>query len=170
MNNLKQVGMAARVFASDHQDKFPWQVPTKQGGTLEFASTRDVFRHFQVLSNELPSPKVLVCFGDKDRRAAKNWTTDFKSNERVSYFVGLDAMEGSRDWFLSGDRNLAGQTILSKGVLQVSKNDWVAWTNGNHSTAGNIGIADGSVVQMHRAALSNFIQSADFTTNRLAIP
>ena len=43
-------------------------------------------------------------------------------------------------------------------------------TERNDGTAGNIGIADGSVMQMSRGGLSNFIQNADFTTNRLAIP
>jgi prepilin-type processing-associated H-X9-DG protein len=170
VNNLKAVGMAARVFAYDHEEKFPWQVPVKQGGSMEFFTASDVFRHFQVMSNELPTPKVLVCAGDKERRPAKNWTKDFKGNERVSYFVGLDARAGSGEWFLSGDRNISGQTILTNGMLLSTKDSGMTWTNGNHGTAGNIGFADGSVMQMSRGALTNWFQSAVFTTNRLAIP
>ena len=56
------------------------------------------------------------------------------------------------------------------GMLLSSKEAWVTWTNGNHGTAGNVGIADGSVMKMSKCALTNWIQSADFTSNRLAIP
>lgn len=170
VNNIKAVGMGARVFANDHEEKFPWQVSTNRGGSMEFVNTRDVFRHFLAMSNDLATPRVLVCAGDKERRPAKKWQKEFMDNERVSYFVGLDARAASGDWMLCGDRNITGQTIRTNGIVLSTKDSWVTWTNGNHGTAGNIGFADGSVMQMSRVALTNFIQSAVFTTNRLAIP
>ena len=35
VNNLKQVGLAFRVWALDHQDRFPFNVPAKEAGTME---------------------------------------------------------------------------------------------------------------------------------------
>lgn len=58
--NLQQNGIGLRLFSNEHADKFPWQVSTNQGGSMEFVFTRDVFRHFQVASNEMSSPKILV--------------------------------------------------------------------------------------------------------------
>ena len=34
--NLKQIGLSLRVFANDHSDKFPMQLSTNQGGTMEY--------------------------------------------------------------------------------------------------------------------------------------
>ena len=79
---------------------------------------------------------MLVCAGDKERRPAKNWTKDFNGNERISYFVGLDAKAGSGEWLLSGDRNITGQIVLTNGMVLSSKEAWVKWTNGNHGIVG----------------------------------
>src|SRR5262245_34137667 len=50
VSNLKQLGLGARMWANDHQDKFPWQVPSQEGGTLEYATKGPVFQHFLALS------------------------------------------------------------------------------------------------------------------------
>jgi len=33
---LKQVGLAARIFANDNDDRFPWQTSTNRGGSREY--------------------------------------------------------------------------------------------------------------------------------------
>jgi hypothetical protein len=69
-NNLKQVGTAFRLWAGDYGERFPFNVPVKDGGTLEFSAPgpdgfdSNAWRHFQVLSNELNTPKILVCPSD----------------------------------------------------------------------------------------------------------
>ena len=63
VNNLKQIGLAARIWATDHQDVLP--------------------SDFLVMSNELSTPKVLICRGDKAHKAAYNWQEFNTSN--VSY-------------------------------------------------------------------------------------
>src|SRR6266480_3007566 len=57
-NNLKQVGLAYRIFANDNGDQFPMNVTTNQGGSQEFRGTAGQkvafnFYHFYVMSNEL---------------------------------------------------------------------------------------------------------------------
>lgn len=91
VNNLKQVGLSFRVWEIDHDDRFPFNVPAKEGGTLELcASGTDGFdanawRHFQVLSNELSIPKILVCPSDSAKQAASDFVNFGPGN--VSYQV-----------------------------------------------------------------------------------
>src|ERR1039457_2781465 len=53
VNNLKQDGLAFRLWEGDNGDKYPMAVSTNKNGTMEYAA--DVFRHFQVSSIELRS-------------------------------------------------------------------------------------------------------------------
>src|ERR1700690_2770460 len=59
VNNLKQIGLSFRTWALDNDGKFPFNVSTNAGGTMEFCATgADGFDsnaavHFQVMSNEL---------------------------------------------------------------------------------------------------------------------
>ena len=90
-NNLKQVGLAFRTWEIDHDDRFPFNVPSQQGGTLEFCargadgSDANAWRHFQVLSNELSNPKILVCPTDSSKQAASDFI-DFGPGN-VSYLI-----------------------------------------------------------------------------------
>src|ERR1700761_9335539 len=62
VNNLKQVGLAFRVWEGDNGgDTFPMCIPQTNGGTMEFTSGPYAFRHFQVMSNELSTPKIVTC-------------------------------------------------------------------------------------------------------------
>jgi len=119
VNNLKQIGIATRIYATDNQDRFPWQVPQAEGGSAEFAKRsntnavldsngRPIFdanawRHFQALSNELNNPKVVRCPSDsrptlvqansflsqKPRGAAGRRIIPF-SKDAVSYWLRTD--------------------------------------------------------------------------------
>src|SRR6185369_11481065 len=65
-NNMKQIGLAFKVWAVDNNDQFPWACSVTNGGTRELAvrgaDTIDPNPiHFEVLSNELFTPKILVC-------------------------------------------------------------------------------------------------------------
>src|SRR4051812_27380779 len=72
INNLRESGVAFHLFAHDHGGKFPMQVSTNAGGSLEFLQSAYklsgefyfIFRHFQPLSNELMTPRPLVCPND----------------------------------------------------------------------------------------------------------
>src|ERR1035438_7305571 len=79
VNNLKQDGLAFRLWEGDNGDKYPMAVSTNKGGSMEYAC--DVFRHFQVMSNELNTPKILVCPAD-DRTAAASFAKLKNQNVR----------------------------------------------------------------------------------------
>src|ERR1017187_10463983 len=101
VNNLKQDGLAFRLWEGDNGDKYPMAVSTNKNGTMEYAA--DVFRHFQVMSNELNTPKILVCPAD-DRTAAASIAR--LKNQNVSYFVSLDATDVRPPMLLTGHRNV----------------------------------------------------------------
>ena len=68
INHLKNVGLGLRIFATDNTDRFPWEVPVADGGTRELHALGEPFHSFQVLSNELSTPKILVCPQDKSKK------------------------------------------------------------------------------------------------------
>src|SRR6266480_1392815 len=72
INNLKRVGLSFRTFANDHDGKFPMQLSTNNGGSLEFIAGGNAYRHFLALSKELSTPKILICPADK-RKALTNF-------------------------------------------------------------------------------------------------
>ena len=170
VNNLKQIGLAFRIWEGDNGDKPPMQVPAKSGGAMEPAARGNVARIFQVMSNELSMPKILLCPVDADRLAAKNFTAGF-DNSHVSYFAGLDANNDQPFMFLSGDGNFAvGGHPVKPGLLLLTTNAPVTWTTMRHVNQGNIGLVDGSVRQTDDQRLVQELIETGVTANRLAVP
>ena len=173
VSNLKQIGLSFRMWSNDHGDKFPWQVSTATNGTLEFAESPEVLRHFLAISNELSSPKVLACSDDSKRRKATLFSE--LSNANLSYFVGIDSSEDLPQSILSGDRNITGGVVASNGLMRFDVNSPAGWGNDIHKAQGNIGLGDGSAQQVTPNSLRMQIRSALVTETkpaslRLAIP
>jgi type II secretory pathway pseudopilin PulG len=169
VNNLKQICLAYRIWEGDNGDKFPQQVSSKLGGAMEAAARGNVTAIFQVMSNELSTPKILICPADTNRFSADNFA-DF-DNSHISYFAGLDASDGEPQMLLSGDSNLAidGKPVPT-GLLNLPTNAPVAWTADRHINQGNLGLADGSVWQVDDNLLLLKLQATGHANNRLAIP
>jgi prepilin-type processing-associated H-X9-DG protein len=169
VNNLKQCGLAFRIWEGDNDDKMPMAVPVEKGGTKEFITGADTFRHFQVMSNELSTPKILVCPNDT-RTAANNFVP--LSNKNVSYFVGLEANDSNPQRFLTGDRNITGESEPEQGILKLVPGQRVSWTAEIHGNQGNVGLADGSVQQYSNSALSKALKNSGDVTNtwHLSLP
>jgi prepilin-type processing-associated H-X9-DG protein len=163
-NNLKQIGLSFRVWAIDNNDRLPMQVSTNDGGTSEFVNGPNAFRHFAAMSNELSTPKVLLCPSDKQRTWATNFTSDL-ANAKISYFVGVDCSGTNQDWFLSGDRNLTNDLAPVGGMQIFPPQTSARWTAELHQKKGNLLFADGSVLY-----LSNSSFKTPNAINRLSIP
>ena len=169
VSKLKQISLGFRIWSNDNEDRFPWAVPAIEGGTLEYATTTQVFLHFQAVSNELSTPKILVCEKDFKRTRSSDWSVFNNSN--LSYFIGLDAQETDPSSILSGDRNLSTNGVgLSGGIFNLTTNLQMGWTTSIHTNAGNIGLADGSVQQVNKGALQKHLQAGLLRTNRFAVP
>lgn len=175
VNNLKQCGLAFRIWAGDATDRFPMEVSINSGGTKEFATGADTFRHFQVMSNELSTPKVLICPAD-NRTIATSFAR--LENQNVSYFVGLDASdyremnEGRSQTFLDGDRNIIGPNSPENGILKLTPGDPASWASSIHVNAGNVGLSDGSVQQFSNTGLRQALKNSGDPTNtwRISLP
>src|SRR2546427_2856000 len=156
LNNLKQIGSASHLFANEHGDRFAVEVSTNQGGSLEYnLSVANVaglfvysFRNFQVMSNELVTPKILVCRSDK-RLAATNFAT--LRDVDVSYFAGLNADPGMPNSVLAGDWNLTN--TLTRPATAVTEFKFT-WTKQVHEERGNVLFADGHVELLKSFSLS----------------
>ncbi len=168
VNNLKQVGLAFRLWSGDNGDMYPPTVSTTKGGSKEYVPGGNTFRHFLCMSNELSTPKILACPSD-DRQPASSFAR--LKNENISYFVGVDANEMRPQMFLSGDRNLLlnGEAI-NTGLVIIKASDAVGWTGEIHHSAGNLGLADGSVQQLTDNGLQQLNKHAGTNVYRLAIP
>jgi type II secretory pathway pseudopilin PulG len=168
VNNLKQVGQAFLTWSRDHETGFPWTVPEKQGGTLEYATASEVFRHFQIASNELNSPDVLICPQDAGRKSASSF--DRLSNQNLSYFVGLDADPAKPNTILSGDRALSTNHAIISGVVNVQYPKSAHWAPGLHYDAGHLVWTDGSVETVDQLQIRKAVQDRRALPARLSIP
>ena len=169
INNLKQSGLAFKIWAGDNEDKYPMEVLTSKHGTAEFNTGATTFRHFQVMSNELSTPKILICPNDS-RIAADNFAR--LKNKNLSYFVGLDANDSDPQRFLDGDRNITSESEPENGILKLTPGGPVSWTSAIHVNIGNLGLADGSVQQLSNTALKNTLKQSGDATNtwRISLP
>jgi prepilin-type N-terminal cleavage/methylation domain-containing protein len=126
INNLKQVGLAFKVWEGDHGDKYPTAVSTARWGAMESVCTQlggnapsgyGVTNVFCVMSNELVTPKMLACPSDISRTSltpgnldgpimsvATNWAGF--GNTHLSYFVEGNATDKFPKMVLIGDRNI----------------------------------------------------------------
>ena len=185
VNNLKNVGLAFRIFATDNGDRFPMSVPAAEGGSSDYTAKATalnnnlIWRHFSSLSNELSTPKIVVCPSDGARTEANNFATNipannktivaFNHNKFLSYFVGMAADETRPQSFLAGDRNILAsnaapaRTAINKSIitdLGVQSNG-LAWSKDMHQEQGDIAMGDGSVQQMSTSRLKNSLRDAD---------
>ncbi len=98
VNNLKQVSLAAHRWANDHDGKFP--------------------PNFTAMSNELGTPKILVCPSDRSKTRAMSWSAFGPGNLTYQYLEpGMDEKS-------------AAQTVVFQCPIH-----------------GNVGLGDGSVLQ-----------------------
>jgi hypothetical protein len=98
-NNMKQIGLSFRVWAIDNNGNFPFNVSTNQGGTLELCLPgsdgfdRNAAFHFQVMSNELSTPKILVCPADTKKQPALDFRRLQSENLSYQVFSGTNVTE-----------------------------------------------------------------------------
>jgi len=175
VSNLKQVGLGFRMWSNDHGERFPWQESSLNGGVKELNGNNPLAVDcYDACSNEMNSPKILVCPSDSDKSRAQVFTDgtpptgvlkfqDTAPNLHLSYFVGLSADETRPNKILSGDRNLenvaggAKKTYASE--TEVSGANGPAFNGKIHQKQGNIGLSDGSVSQVATEALRRAFRS-----------
>ncbi len=184
INNLKNVGLALRIFATDNNDLFPMDLSVTNGGTREWlADETQLWRHWRALSNELSTPRILLCDRDLQRRSVADpepltWDRT-TNNAHLSYFLGLNGRGDNPHTILAGDRNLTTNKVaIAPGRLVLTKQTVLGWTGAIHDGAGNILLGDNSVQQVAGSrlqealqdALDDVITSSRFSTNAWLVP
>ncbi len=171
VNNLKQIGLAFKVWEGDNGELYPLAVSSASQGAMESIvsakyngfSNYGVTNVFCVMADVLKTPAVLHCPTDLQREAATNFQS-LVTDSNLSYFVCGDATEKSPKMILLGDRNIgfiaggaAGLPAPTMNMVNkpyalgaatgaIAKNPPWAWTaNDMHLAAGNLAMIDGSV-------------------------
>ena len=145
-NNLKQDGLAFRIWEGDNGDRYPQAVSYSSGGANEYVghtgspSTAGTPLNpgmvFMVMSNELSTPKILFCPSDTVHTAGSGYATNFSFQDvlgcaapagankapaggvtKISYFVNGDAQEVNPQDVMIGDFNIgAGASTAQNGA------------------------------------------------------
>lgn len=156
VSQLRQAGYGFHLFANDHGGRLPMHVPAAEGGSAEFVEAAAkvagdfyfAFRHFQVVSNELGTPQILIC--PADSRLPTNSFARLQ-NENVSYFVNVAAEHGKSTSMLAGDRNLTNDWIKRTSSVLLDANTYLRWTREQHRYRGNILYGDAHVEEMNQS-------------------
>lgn len=180
VSNLKGIGLGFRQWALDNSDKYPDQVSITNRGASEFAANGNLHAIFMVMSNELNTPKVLVCPEDKGHTIATTFATSVSHGSRelaftgtvnISYFAALDADETQPQMWLTGDSNLEAYGIaIPNGLINLQTNAPIRWDADRHKHQGNIGLADGSVQGYSDVRMRASLVATGHATNRLVFP
>jgi prepilin-type N-terminal cleavage/methylation domain-containing protein len=203
-SNLKNVGLAYRVFSTDNGDRFPQSISINDGGASEYsvvpptaASVKGIFMIYLAMSNELSTPKIVICPSDSSRTESTVFATNpptgtasgvtvtaFKGNVNISYFAGLEADETKPQCLLGGDRNITNaaggtpatvnpHTDLTKSTVTKFTTNGInaGWTDKDiHQGQGNSVMGDGSVQQFSVARLKDALKNSGDDNNWLAVP
>jgi prepilin-type processing-associated H-X9-DG protein len=164
ISNLKLVGLSFRIFATDNNDQYPGALLATNEAVRGSVTAVDIIRS---LSNELSTPKLIVCPADTKKEA-----TNFASLSalNISYFASLSASETNPTAFLAGDRNVMVDGRLGAGLVKLTTNAVVGWSAELHNGQGNICMADGSVQQFSSNRLKHELRTQPIGTNYLVFP
>jgi hypothetical protein len=166
VQNLKNIGLAFRIYSTDSSDAY---VPERLLRSGVDRMSIDPLRVYGSHSHLLSSPEYLHCPSEKMRRAAANFQE--LKNSNISYFVSLSADETLPQVFLAGDRNwTTNGTPVGSGHVTLTTNLTLGYSTELHNGEGNITTGDGSVLQWTSARLDRGKSDQDLATNYLVFP
>lgn len=128
VNHMKQICLGLKIYASDNEDRFPFQIPKDEGGTLEMTKQdgrgddTDPFRFMLLLKNELGTPAILTC-------------------------PAAEGVERVRSWGEFKRKHLSYKFRSGKEVDETRPAEALLWCPIHH----NVALVDGSVMQMTEA-------------------
>jgi prepilin-type N-terminal cleavage/methylation domain-containing protein len=189
VSNMKQVNLSFRIWEGDNNNLYPMAVSTSAGGAMESAVSNNHTSYiplgmtniFCVMSNELSTPKILICPSDVSHAtAATNFAQlggPVMNTNGIGYFVCGDANESYPQMVMTGDRNIGTSGTLGTAATQVNVNmaggatgansyvlqsanmastlSWAWSANDLHLKVGNLGYADGSVAEVSVSGLQS---------------
>jgi len=170
-NQLKSTALSFKMFAGDTGGLFPFAVTNSPA----YLDSSNAWTHFQTISNELGSTKILICPADVARfkTGAATFTSQSNGlvtlqNKAVSFFVNVDASETNASMILIGDRNLlVNGKPTTNTQLTIPGTALLQWNADMHRSIGNVALCDGSVFS---GANSVSVWTNHIDSLRLAVP
>ena len=192
-SNMKQDGLAVLLWVHDHDaNNLPWRMTVAQDGFNDSTDTKknNAYYAWAWFSNELSSPKILLCPSDKDnRKIAESWgdvpvLAGIKAvgygNASVSYTIGLDSgyvngtlvFDQAQQHILATDRHMnddIGPTACSSNIQNArgvqARPATTAWLTkdkyGHGRDGGQVALLDGSVQAVTKSGLDDLLNFGD---------
>ena len=179
--NLTQIYQALTAFKTDKEDKFPWQVAEKNGGSAEYlpkSRALHSYKHWLTLSKYLEHPKVFRCAVDVNRHTANSWL-DFNNSTSFSYFIATESEPNEPEYIISGDRNITvgkynndndmkSAVIMFKRKFTAKKEP--SWTGSLHNNSGILLMGNGSTPFIGNLGLKRELVYSKNPNNTLQFP
>jgi hypothetical protein len=137
-NNLKQVGLATRIWEGDNGDKYPSAVPVATGGAYEYlyhsglaggvpaGYVNNPGMAFMVMSNELATPKIIYCPSDSAHGGANVAATNFSyadllgcGNPTAPLYKAPPSTTTKVSYFVNGDASETDPQAIMYGDLNI---------------------------------------------------
>jgi hypothetical protein len=100
VNNLKQIGLAFRIWSTDHNGRFPSNTSTNEAGAVQPAGHADNPEAFTLsvlekLSDKIGNPRILVCPADPAKHPAVDLADLQEDNVSYEFETGPDVNENN---------------------------------------------------------------------------
>ena len=136
-NNLKQVGLATRIWGGDNQDKYAMAVPWSSGGAYDYvahanggamtaANPLNPGMVFMVMSNELSTPKIVYCPSDSAHTLDNIAATNFSFGDlirtptpAVNQKAAGPTANSKVSYFINGDATEVDPQAIMYGDLNI---------------------------------------------------
>jgi prepilin-type N-terminal cleavage/methylation domain-containing protein len=143
VNNLKQIATAGRTWAAGREDKMPWELyrryrvqifdPNNSAAYVDFDNETPLgsrapkaWAGFGILSNELGSPKIINCPGNRMKKnsTATAWTTGsvgfYNSSIQADGISPIERSDSTRYGRAPGYDNSVSYTIIKTETYHVN--------------------------------------------------
>jgi prepilin-type N-terminal cleavage/methylation domain-containing protein len=154
VSNLRQLGLALRMWSDDNESRYPWRLPPADGGSR---GQTEAWQHFLTIREEISTPKVFKCPSDRDKDKANDFNSadgfQTMGNRAVSYFIATDSDDSLSNVQVLGDRNVTGTENQYCDNAQINNATMLiagtsTWQGDVHNYVGNMLLGDGSVQQL----------------------
>jgi hypothetical protein len=192
VSNLKQIVVVEFTWRHDREkESYHWGTPSAEGGTLDHPQAHHAWFQWSLISNNLGSPKVLVCPADRSARVASDWTMSPTGgflnptfqDAALSYFINTSAdldhglipmnIEHAALAVVAGDRTVrvdgpsqACSRHTNLSYVCVSPLRLCRWVPPLHGPRGVVAMADGSVFSTDHVGLNHFLTNASYAKDR----
>ena len=173
LNNLKQIGVAMRLWADDYEGRYPWKVEQTEGGGKPNGSGNATVRlQLALAADKLVSTSILLCPSDVRTAPAPDFATIAFAN--ISYALCSEASEQRPRVILATERNMSGFDFtglpdnINCFVLSSSSTGAATakWRRGicHGATLGQVTFGDGSAQQLNDPELRQTLMGYDIAT------